>query len=220
MATYVLIHGAGDVGWYWHLVAAELEKLGQMVIAPDMPIDDEAATLSDYADAVIAEVSERHHLIVVGQSFGGFVAPIVAERLEADLIVLVAAMVPSPGESAMQMFESTAYEQEPQEDSSDIAVFMHDVPHDLAVEALAKGRDQTGTGFGDPWPLPAWPSISTKAVVGSIDRMFPVEWLSKVTEDRTGVVPQRIESGHCIALSKPAELAALLEAWRIDAAIA
>jgi hypothetical protein len=24
MATFVLIHGAGDVGWYWHLVEAEL----------------------------------------------------------------------------------------------------------------------------------------------------------------------------------------------------
>jgi hypothetical protein len=24
MATYVLIHGAGDVGWYWHLVVREL----------------------------------------------------------------------------------------------------------------------------------------------------------------------------------------------------
>ena len=23
-ATYVLIHGAGDVGWYWHLVEPEL----------------------------------------------------------------------------------------------------------------------------------------------------------------------------------------------------
>ena len=22
MATYVLIHGAGDVGWYWHLLAS------------------------------------------------------------------------------------------------------------------------------------------------------------------------------------------------------
>jgi hypothetical protein len=24
MATFALIHGAGDVGWYWHLVEAEL----------------------------------------------------------------------------------------------------------------------------------------------------------------------------------------------------
>lgn len=26
MATFVLIHGAGDVGWYWHLVVAELRS--------------------------------------------------------------------------------------------------------------------------------------------------------------------------------------------------
>ena len=24
--TYVLIHGAGDVAWYWHLVAAALRE--------------------------------------------------------------------------------------------------------------------------------------------------------------------------------------------------
>jgi hypothetical protein len=24
MSTFVFIHGAGDVGWYWHLVEAEL----------------------------------------------------------------------------------------------------------------------------------------------------------------------------------------------------
>jgi hypothetical protein len=25
MATFVLIHGAGDAGWYWHLAEAELQ---------------------------------------------------------------------------------------------------------------------------------------------------------------------------------------------------
>ena len=28
MATFALIHGAGDVGWYWHLVEAELRRAG------------------------------------------------------------------------------------------------------------------------------------------------------------------------------------------------
>jgi hypothetical protein len=32
MATYVLIHGAGDVGWYWHLVEAELRRRGNDVV--------------------------------------------------------------------------------------------------------------------------------------------------------------------------------------------
>ena len=49
MATFALIHGAGDVGWYWHLVERELRDRGHEVVAPDLPIDNDAATFSDYA---------------------------------------------------------------------------------------------------------------------------------------------------------------------------
>jgi hypothetical protein len=28
MATFVLVHGAGDVGWHWHLLEAELRDQG------------------------------------------------------------------------------------------------------------------------------------------------------------------------------------------------
>jgi pimeloyl-ACP methyl ester carboxylesterase len=51
MSTFVLIHGAGDVGWYWHLVEAELRARGHDVVAPDLPGDDESQQLDDYADA-------------------------------------------------------------------------------------------------------------------------------------------------------------------------
>ncbi len=37
MATFVLIHGAGDVGWYWHLVEQELRERGHDTLAPDLP---------------------------------------------------------------------------------------------------------------------------------------------------------------------------------------
>jgi hypothetical protein len=36
MATYVLIHGAGDSGWYWHLLEAELRARGHDVVVPDL----------------------------------------------------------------------------------------------------------------------------------------------------------------------------------------
>ena len=49
MATFVLIHGAGDVGWYWHLVEAELRARGHEAIAPDLPCDDDSAGLPEYA---------------------------------------------------------------------------------------------------------------------------------------------------------------------------
>ena len=45
MATYVLIHGAGDVGWYWHLVEAELRERGHNVVAPDLTCDHDSAGL-------------------------------------------------------------------------------------------------------------------------------------------------------------------------------
>lgn len=86
MSTFVLIHGAGDVGWSWHLVEAELRRRGHDVVAPDLPADD-TLTLEDYAAAVVT---------VVGHSFGGFTASLVAARLPVDALVFVAGMVPAP----------------------------------------------------------------------------------------------------------------------------
>jgi hypothetical protein len=34
MATFVLIHGAGDAGWYWHLTEAELQAQGHQLSHP------------------------------------------------------------------------------------------------------------------------------------------------------------------------------------------
>ena len=97
MATFALIHGGGDVGWYWHLVEAELRERGHEVVAPDLPCDDDSADLNDYADTVVEAIGDRRDLVVVGQSYGGFTAPLVADRLQAQALVLVAAMIPAPG---------------------------------------------------------------------------------------------------------------------------
>ncbi len=123
MARYALIHGAGDVGWYWHLVEGELRRRGHTTVAPDLPIEDDEATLSDHAAVVldaIARTGGEGELVIVGQSFGGDVAPIVAERATADLLVLVAAMIPQPGESADEMWEVTGWRMPP---GDTIAVF-------------------------------------------------------------------------------------------------
>ena len=90
MATYALIHGGGDVGWYWHQVEAELLKRGHDVVAPDLPCDDDAAGLSEYADTVVDAIGDRTDLVVVAQSLGAFTAPIVCERVPVRLLVLVA----------------------------------------------------------------------------------------------------------------------------------
>ncbi len=210
MTTYVLIHGAGDVGWYWHLVGAELQAQGHEVIAPDLPCEDEAASLSDYAQTVVDAIGDRTNVVVVGHSFGGYTAPLVCARVPADLLVLVAGMVPVPGESAGQMFANTGYQQDEQEDPSDLAVFYHDVPPGLAAEALSKGRDQAQRAWTEPWPLDTWPDVPTRFILGRQDRVFPAAWVRTVVNQRLGITPDEIESGHCVALSRPDELAELL----------
>ena len=109
MSTFVLIHGAGDVGWYWHLVEAELRAHGHGVAAPDLPAGDESLGLNGYADTVVEAIGDRKDLVVVGQSFGAFTAPLVADRLPTGVLVLVAGMIPSPGEPPGDWRENTGY---------------------------------------------------------------------------------------------------------------
>ena len=111
MATYVLIHGAGSDSWYWHLVVPELRARGHGVIVPDLPCDDDAAGLAEYTDVVVEAVGDRRDLIVVSQSLAGFTGPLVCERVPVRLLILVAAMVPVPGESPGEWWGNTGWEE-------------------------------------------------------------------------------------------------------------
>ena len=151
MSTFVLIHGGGDVGWYWHLVEAELRARGHDVLAPDLPGDDESKTLADYADAVVEAIGDKRDLVVVGHSFGAFTAPLVADRLPVDVLVLLAGMIPSPGESPDEWWANTGYQSAVEEqakrdggltgNADPFVSFYHDVPRELAEEAMGKERD-------------------------------------------------------------------------------
>jgi SAM-dependent methyltransferase len=224
VTTFVLIHGAGDGGWYWHLVEAELRARGHDVVAPDLPAGDESLALDDYADAVVAAVADRRDLVVVAQSFGGFSAPLVAVRLPVAALVFVAAMVPAPGEAPGEWWDRTGYRKSVQEQAArDGGVtgnadpyvgFYHDVPRELAAQALSQERAHPSAACGiSPWPLEALPDVPTHFVLCSEDRFFPPDFLRRVVTDRLGIVPDEIAAGHCVALSRPKQLADMLEGY-------
>jgi pimeloyl-ACP methyl ester carboxylesterase len=225
MATYVLIHGASSDSWYWHRVVPELEALGHDVVAPDLPSDDDRAGFVDYAEAVVTAVGDRHDLIVVAQSLGGFTAPLVCERLPVDLLVLVAAMIPLPGEPPGAWWENTHWEESRREllarharadDAYDVIEdFFHDVPADVVAEALARGeRAQSGTPFEQPSPLASWPTVETRVLICRDDRFFPADFQRRVTRERLGIVPDEMDGGHLPALARPLELVERLESYR------
>lgn len=224
MSTFVLIHGAGDSGWYWHLVEAELRARGHDVVAPDLPSDDESAGLDDYAATAIEAVGGWKELVVVGQSFGAFTAPLVAHRLPGDVLVLVAGMIPAPGEAPDDWWTNTGYRRAVQEQAArdggltgnedPYVSFFHDVPRKLAEEAMSRERAHPSQAAMDsPWPLDAWPNVPTKFVLCSEDRFFPPDFFRRLAADRLNIVPDEIASGHCVAISRPKELADILDGY-------
>lgn len=212
MATYALIHGGGDSSHHWHLLVPELETRGHAAVAVDLPCDDERAGWTDYADAVVAAVGDRRDVIVAAHSLGGFTGPLVAERIPVELMVLVAAMVPLPGERGDDWTTNTGYPGPEGED--EIEIFYDDVDPDVARAALKHGRDQAEAVGREPWPLGGWPDIATRFLLCERDRMFPAAWMREVVRTRLGIEPDVIEGGHCPALSRPGELAERLEAYR------
>ena len=107
--TFLLIPGAGGTSWYWHRLAPHPEREGHAVIAVDLPASDDRAGLQEYADVVVAPAATKDwdHLVVVAQSMGGLTAPLVCSRLPVERLVLLNAMVPTPGESGNDWWVNT-----------------------------------------------------------------------------------------------------------------
>jgi pimeloyl-ACP methyl ester carboxylesterase len=225
-ATYVLLPGAGGDSWYWHLVAPKLRSRGHQVLTPDLPAADDSAGLGEYAEVAVSVIGGRRRVIVVAQSMAAFLAPMLCERIDVELLVLVAPMIPYPGESPGAWWsntgQTTARRHQDEREGRDpdapfdvTTVFMHDVPPDVVAEALARGEPrQSDTPFGEPWPLEAWPDVPTKVLAARHDRLFPLEFMRRLALERLGVTADVIDSGHLPALSRPEELVRRLEAYR------
>jgi len=217
-ATFVPIHAAGDGAWSWHLVARELRERGHEVVAVDLPADDDSAALSDYADAVVDAIGERPNVVVVAHSFGGFTGPLVCARLPVEALVMVTAMIPAPGEPPADWWTNTGHGEARRDagraDMDDMATYYHDVPPELAAEAMRRGRNHpSDRAYSEPWPLDALPDVRTHFLLCRDDRLFPAEWMRGVVRDRLGIRPDEMDSGHCPMLSQPVELARRLEAY-------
>ncbi len=211
MATFVCIHGAGGRGSSWDLAAAELRAAGHDVVAPDLPCEDDTAGLAEYTDAVVDAIDDRRDaLVVVAQSLGGLTAPLVPERVPVELIVLVTAMIPRPGETGGEWWANTghaaAMAAQNLPDDRDETLFTHDVPA-AVLAAAGPTRGQSGTPMDEVWPLAAWPEVPTRFLLCMDDRFFPPEWMRGVVRDRLGIEPDEVPGSHCAFLSQPQALA-------------
>jgi pimeloyl-ACP methyl ester carboxylesterase len=221
-SSVVLIPGAGGMGWYWHLVEAELRRRGYDAFAVDLPAADETKGLPAYADAVVVAIGDRSPVTIVAQSLAGFTAPFVWQRVPTQHVVFVNAMIPLPGETASAWWDNVGWEQArtaaavregyPAEFDLDVH-FLHDMPAELKAVMYENEAPQSKRPFADVCAFDDWPDIPIHAVAGRDDRFFPLELQQRIVHERLGIEGDVVPGGHLVALSRPRELSALLASY-------
>lgn len=211
MSTFVLVPGAGGSPWPWSRVVDQLTLAGHAAIAVDLPGDDPEAGLPEYTELVLRAAATFDDPVLVGGSLGGFTVAMVAARRPVRSIVLVNAMVPSPGETPGDWWANTgaiAARDEAAKQGGygpfDVATyFLHDLPPDVLAEGEQHQRDEAEAVFASTCDFDDWPDVPIRVLAGADDRFFPLELQRRVAHDRLGLDVDAIPGGHLLPLAQP-----------------
>lgn len=226
MTAFALVHGGWHGGWCWELVQAELAARGHTAVAPDLPITDLDAGAVAYADAVLAVLPATGdtEVVLVAHSLAGLVAPLVAAAAAVRQVVYLAAMLPEPGRSVDDRARAgqrmtrrgIGRGQILNEDGSTsflpaaaVELLYPDSPPRRAALAAARLRPQHWRITAESSPIPAGTGTPATYVLCTEDRIIDTDWARAAVPDRAELV--ELPGDHCPFLSRPAELADLLE---------
>ena len=201
---------------------------GTMSCRVTLPAGDDSADWAEYAEAIVSDVGDRNRLILVAQSLAGFSAPLVCERAPVELLVLLNAMIPLPGETGNEWWSDTGQDEaqreyvnsiglSPEDANDDALLYFHDVSPAVVAEAFRRGEPaQSMTPMTQQWPRTSWPDVPTRVLIGRHDRLFPAAFQRRVARERLGIEGDEIDGGHLVSLSRPRALVERLEAYRLQ----
>lgn len=219
--SFVLVPGAGGNAGYWQRVEPLLQQAGYDSVAVSLP-NWPGATFADHADAIVAAAGAPEEVTLVAQSMGAFSAPLTCDRLPVSELMLLNAMIPTPGETAGEWWADTGQPEamrsndlregrDPDAGFDAQTYFLHDMPPDVLALLMSSGEEQpAGSLFQTGFALSHWPDVPTVVLAGRDDRFFPYEFQRRVAKERLGVDPEQLPGGHLLALSRPEALAARL----------
>ena len=91
-------------------------------------------------------------------------------------------------------------------------LFFHDARPDVAQWATERLRPQAYRVMEEVTPLAAWPDVPCRSIVCRDDRAINPDWVRRAARERLGTVALEIDGGHSPFMTRPDELADLIEA--------
>lgn len=221
MSVFCLVHGAWHGAWVWERLEPELEVRGHHPVAVELPSDEVDKGLDDYARTVVDVLGDAQDVVLVAHSLGALTVALVPALRPVARIVLVAALVPRPGQSLIDQLRGEdrgillpgnagrSTDDQKRTEWTDAAVAIDALYHDAdpidAAAAFARLRPQAAKPQVEPTPLEAWPDVPTEYVVCAQDHMVDPDY-----QRRQPFALHTLASGHSPMISKPSELARLL----------
>jgi pimeloyl-ACP methyl ester carboxylesterase len=214
--TLVLVAGAWHLPSTWDLLRGELDALGYASRAVKLPTTgpDPRGGLREDAEAVRAAIEAiSGPVVVVAHSYGGIPATEGTAGLpNVQRLIYLAAYVPDVDESLYTLHGM------PDPDSAEglfpigsnpRAKFYADVPEAVADLAISRLVDQLHQPFAEHVTRAAWHTVPSTYIITEQDASLPVELQEQMATRAKNI--HRIPTSHSPFLSRPAELAALLD---------
>ena len=237
---FVLVHGGFHGSWCWELLIPELVRKGHRAVAVTLPGSAERVEESTSSAAVrdtVLEVIEPGD-VLVGHSGGGYGITLAADAATSEVshLVYLAAGFPSEGSSinetirasnqgdrratlrdasdpdlpVQQLEDQQALQILPGEAS--VAFFYQDCPPEVAAWASSRITRQRTEYRDEKISIPAfWGAELPRSFIRCAQDRAQPEAVASWFSERLGVEPFVIDTSHSPFLSRPAELATLLE---------
>jgi pimeloyl-ACP methyl ester carboxylesterase len=229
--SIVLVHGAWADASSWKKVTQRLQKRGYTVYAPPNPLrglHEDAASIAAFVSSIPGPV------VLVGHSYGGAVITNAASSTpNVQALVFVDAFIPAATENVLALtaaqpgsmlvgdpnaiFDFRPYPGAPAGDvdlyvkqSLFPTAFANDLPAKTGLALAAGQRPLSFLGAQEPSGPPAWATIPSWALIGTLDNVIPPAE-QRIMAARAGAHTVEVAASHLSMLSQSGAVAKLIQ---------
>jgi pimeloyl-ACP methyl ester carboxylesterase len=220
--TIVLVHGDWADASSWGGVIKRLQDRGYAVVAPPNTLrgpSQDAPYLASFLRTIPGPI------VLVAHSYGGFVITNAARGIaNVKALVYIDSFAPDENETALDLVGGTsscvldneAVNVVPIDGGVDLYLrWEADPPYPGFMECFANGVDSKAAAvlaatqrpasaaqFSDPSGAPAWKTIPSWALIGTLDNVIPPT-LQEEMSLRDGAHITRVKAGHLSLITRP-----------------